>query len=122
MLQELTDVDPNSEGLDNIKILVDNLVDHLKIFRKSISILNDDFLQCDNQIISLLVGNLERFDEKNKDESEAVHNCLGISENILEVKPSLSADCSKQGLLQWLLKRIKVFKTTDVERFTFLLN
>jgi beta-catenin-like protein 1 len=88
LLQELTDVDPNSEGVENIKKLIDHL--------------------CENQIISLIVGGLDRFDEKNKDESDAIHNCLGICENILEVRPSLSADCSKQGLLPWLLKRIKV--------------
>lgn len=62
----------------------------------------------ENQIISLLVSNLERFDEKNKDEAEAVSNALGIVENIIEVKPTFSLDSSKQGLLQWLLRRIKV--------------
>jgi beta-catenin-like protein 1 len=51
---------------------------------------------------------LERFDEKNKDEAEAVHNSLAIVENIIELKPNLNLDSSKQGLLQWLLKRIKV--------------
>ena len=87
LLQELTDLD-EEQAMANMKQLVNHL--------------------CDNQIVSLLVSNLERFDEKNKDESEAIHHCLGIVENILEVRPELSADCSKQGLLQWLLKRIKV--------------
>jgi len=32
-----------------------------------------------------------------------------IVENIIELKPMLSLDSSKQSLLQWLLKRIKVF-------------
>jgi len=35
-------------------------------------------------------------------------NLLAIVENILEVQPSLSLESCKQGLLQWLLKRIKV--------------
>ncbi len=34
--------------------------------------------KCEQQIFSLLVVNLERFDEKNKDEADAVHNTLGI--------------------------------------------
>jgi beta-catenin-like protein 1 len=55
-----------------------------------------------------LVSNLERFDEKNKDEAEGVHNALAIVENIIELKPNLNLDSSKQTLLQWLLKRIKV--------------
>ena len=38
---------------------------------------------CDQQIFSLLVANLERFDEKNKDEADAVHNALAIVENII---------------------------------------
>lgn len=33
--------------------------------------------QFDQQIFSLLVSNLERFDEKNKDEFDAIHNTLG---------------------------------------------
>lgn len=67
------------------------------------------FIKFEQQIFSLLVGNLDRFDEKNKDESEAVHNSLAIVENIIEAKPTLSVESSKQGLLQWLLKRINVF-------------
>ena len=31
-----------------------------------------------------------------------------IFENILEFKPELRTDAGKQGLMQWLLKRIKV--------------
>ena len=49
--------------------------------------------------------------KKNKDEAEAVSNALGIVENIIEVKPTFSLDSSKQGLLQWLLKRIKVLNS-----------
>lgn len=63
---------------------------------------------CDQQIFSLLVSNLEKFNEKNKDEADAVHNCLAIVENIIEVKPFLSLESSKQSFFQWLLKRIKI--------------
>lgn len=40
---------------------------------------------------------LKRFDEKNKDEAEAVHNSLAIVENIIEIKPYLSLDLTKQS-------------------------
>jgi beta-catenin-like protein 1 len=56
----------------------------------------------------LLVSNLERFDEAQKDEVDGVHNALGIFENMSELKPSICIDAAKQGLLQWLLKRIRV--------------
>lgn len=89
LLQELTDLESDSiEGFDNVKALID--------------------LLCDQQIFSLLVANLERFNENNKDEAEAVHNSLGIVENIIEVKPFLSLDSTKQAFFQWLLKRLKV--------------
>lgn len=93
LIQELTDLESSIESLENIKILVD--------------------LLCEQQIFQLLVSNLERFDEKNKDESEAVHNALAIVENIIELKPNLNLDDSKQGLLQWLLKRIKIKRVFD---------
>jgi len=89
LLQELTDLESDSlDGFDSVKALVDVL--------------------CEKQIFSLLVSNLERFDEGNKDEAEALHNALAIVENIVEVRPSLNLDISKQGFFQWLLKRIKV--------------
>ncbi|CAF0710421.1 unnamed protein product [Brachionus calyciflorus] len=88
LLQEMTDLESSMENLDEIKLLIDFLFEQ--------------------QIFSLLVQNLERFDETNKDENEAVHNCLAIFENMVETKPSLSVESTKQGLLQWLLKRIKV--------------
>lgn len=76
---------------------------------------------CDQQIFSLLVANLERFDEKNKDEAEAVHNSLAIVENIIEIKPFLSLDSTKQTFFQWLLKRIKIKgKETKAYNFQFL--
>lgn len=75
---------------------------------------------CDQQIFSLLVANLERFDEKNKDEAEAVHNSLAIVENIIEIKPFLSLDSTKQTFFQWLLKRINIKgKETKADNFKF---
>lgn len=33
---------------------------------------------------------------------------LAIIENLLEYRPEMSSDAAQQGLLQWLLRRIKV--------------
>ena len=42
-------------------------------------------------------------------EAQAIFNSLGIIENILEFKPELSFDISSsQGLMTWLLKRLKL--------------
>ena len=54
------------------------------------------------------MSNLGRFDESQKDEADGVHNALGIFENIFELKPSICIDAARQGLFEWLLKRIKV--------------
>lgn len=51
---------------------------------------------------------MDRFDETQKDESEGVYNALGIFENIFEIKPEMCIEATKQGLLGWLLKRIKI--------------
>lgn len=97
LVQEVTDLESDSlDGLDNVKAMIDVL--------------------CDQQIFSLLVANLERFDEKNKDEADAVHNALAIVENIIEVKPFLSLDTTKQTFFQWLLKRIKIKGQFDANK------
>ena len=62
---------------------------------------------------------MERLDEKNKDEADSVSNVLGIIENIIEVKPGFTLDSTKQGLLQWLLKRIKVKQTFNILKFLY---
>jgi len=59
------------------------------------------------QICALLVQNLERLDETVKEEANGVHTTLGIFENIMELRPDVVVDVGKQGLIQWLLKRIK---------------
>jgi len=62
----------------------------------------------DNEILELLVQNLSRFDEHNNDESQAVHNTLGIFENLIELKPDVvELITSKTSLLEWILNRIK---------------
>ncbi|KAL4715237.1 hypothetical protein ACJJTC_007819 [Scirpophaga incertulas] len=42
------------------------------------------------------------------DAEDAVHNTLGIIENITEFRPELCVEVAKQGFLQWILKRLKM--------------
>lgn len=61
------------------------------------------------QVISLLVQNLERLDEKVREDFDGVHNVLAIVENMCEVRnQEVCVAGGEQGLLVWLLKRIRV--------------
>ena len=61
------------------------------------------------QFVALLVQNLERLDEKVKEDADGVHNTLAIIENTCELKNTeICKAAGEQGLLQWLLKRIRV--------------
>lgn len=57
LLQELTDIDTLNESQEEAAILIDSLLEQ--------------------QICSLLVHNLERLDENQREESDGVHNSLG---------------------------------------------
>ncbi|ESO82870.1 hypothetical protein LOTGIDRAFT_108932 [Lottia gigantea] len=87
LLQELTDVDTLNENDDGGTALIDALLE--------------------GQIVAVLVQNLERLDETVKEEAEGVHNSLAIIENITEFRPDICSEAAQQGLLPWLLKRIK---------------
>ncbi|KAL4132573.1 hypothetical protein QTP88_009697 [Uroleucon formosanum] len=87
LLQELTDLDSLNENEEGTEILIDALLS--------------------KQICALLVQNLERMDESVKEEANGVHTTLGIFENIMELRPDVVVDVGKQGLIPWLLKRIK---------------
>ncbi|XP_071784822.1 beta-catenin-like protein 1 [Asterias amurensis] len=87
LLHELTDVDTLNESEDSAGALVDALLDE--------------------QIVATLVQNMERLDEGVKEESEGIHNTLGIVENMTEFRPEMCAEAAQQGLMQWLLKRLK---------------
>ncbi|XP_049801123.1 beta-catenin-like protein 1 [Schistocerca nitens] len=88
LLQELTDVDILNESEEGAEALIDALLNQ--------------------QICALLVQNLERLDESVKEEADGVHNTLAIFENITEFRPEVCADAAKQGLMQWLLRRLRV--------------
>lgn len=87
LLQELTDVDILHESLEGAEILISSL-------RKQ-------------QICALLVQNLDRLDESVREESDGVHNSLAIFENLIEIHTEICKEATSQGLLQWLVKRLK---------------
>jgi beta-catenin-like protein 1 len=62
LLQELTDIDTLNESQDEAAILIDALLDQ--------------------QICALLVHNLERLNEAQTEESDGVHNTLGIDDHL----------------------------------------
>lgn len=96
LLQELTDIDIMHESNDGANILIKALFDH--------------------NICALLVQNLERLDETVKEEREGVHKTLAIFENLIEFVPSKITEIGKQGLLLWLLKRLKAKIPFDVNK------
>eukprot|EP01117_Protostelium_nocturnum_P015016 TRINITY_DN5780_c0_g1_i1.p1 TRINITY_DN5780_c0_g1~~TRINITY_DN5780_c0_g1_i1.p1 ORF type:complete len:530 (+),score=240.99 TRINITY_DN5780_c0_g1_i1:181-1590(+) len=87
LLFELTDPDTLTETKQTI-FFVDAL-------------LEGDFLE-------YLVENIKRMNEKDEEESKAVHNALGIIENLIEVRPDLSElVTTKTKLLKYLLEKIQ---------------
>ncbi|XP_056011706.1 beta-catenin-like protein 1 [Ostrea edulis] len=96
LIQEMTDVDTLNENDEAATAFTDVMVD--------------------GQIVAILVQNMERLDENNKEESDGVHNTLAIIENLLEYRPELSSDAAQQGLMQWLLRRIKAKMPFDANK------
>ncbi|GBP31254.1 Beta-catenin-like protein 1 [Eumeta japonica] len=87
-LQELTDVDILHESEEGAEELINTLAEA--------------------EAPALLLHNLTRLDESVPDERDAVHNTLGIIENLTEFRPELCVEVAKQGFLQWILKRLKM--------------
>lgn len=83
----MTDVDTLNESEEGATILINSLIDA--------------------QIVGVLVKNLERLDETNKDEADGVYNTLAVVENIAEFRPEICINCVQQGFLAWLIKRLK---------------
>ncbi|KAJ7332273.1 hypothetical protein JRQ81_014453 [Phrynocephalus forsythii] len=96
LLQELTDIDTLHESEEGAEVLIDALVD--------------------GQVVALLVQNLERLDESIKEEADGVHNTLAIIENMAEFRPEMCSDAAQQGLMQWLLKRLKAKMPFDANK------
>jgi beta-catenin-like protein 1 len=51
---------------------------------------------------------MERLNEDVKEEGDGVHNTLGTIENMTELKPEICITAGEQGLIAWLLKRLRV--------------
>ena len=63
------------------------------------------------QIIPLLVQNMERLDEKVREDSDGVHMTLAIIENLCEYRSTeVTQKTGEQGLMSWLLKRVCVWQ------------
>ncbi|NP_001279573.1 beta-catenin-like protein 1 [Callorhinchus milii] len=96
LLQELTDIDTLHESEEGAEVLIDALLD--------------------GQVVALLVQNLERLDESVKEEADGVHNTLAIIENLAEFRPEMCTEAAQQGLMQWMLKRIKAKMPFDANK------
>ncbi|XP_071625470.1 beta-catenin-like protein 1 [Temnothorax longispinosus] len=66
----------------------------------------------EQQVFTLLVQNLERLDETVVKEDTGVCHTLEFFDELLEFRPDLCADAGKQGLMQWLLSRVKIITKT----------
>ncbi|XP_067615738.1 beta-catenin-like protein 1 [Eurosta solidaginis] len=96
LLQEVTDVDILGETSDGAEVLIEAL-------RKQ-------------QVCALLVQNMERFNEEIKEETDGVHNSLAIVENLTEINSDIVREAAEQGLLAWLLKRLKQKSPFDANK------
>ncbi|XP_065828455.1 beta-catenin-like protein 1 [Oscarella lobularis] len=96
LIQELTDVDALTESEEGAQELIDTLVD--------------------GQVIALLVQNLQRLDETIKEDSDGVHNALGVIENMTEFRPELAKLATEQGLLAWILQRLRATRGFDANK------
>lgn len=96
LLQELTDIDTLQESEEGAEVLVDALLE--------------------GQVVALLVQNMERLDESVKEEADGIYNTLAIIENMAEFRPGLCTEAAQQGLMQWLLKRIKAKMPFDANK------
>uniref|UniRef100_A0A4W3J0U7 Beta-catenin-like protein 1 n=1 Tax=Callorhinchus milii TaxID=7868 RepID=A0A4W3J0U7_CALMI len=95
-LLKLTDIDTLHESEEGAEVLIDALLD--------------------GQVVALLVQNLERLDESVKEEADGVHNTLAIIENLAEFRPEMCTEAAQQGLMQWMLKRIKAKMPFDANK------
>uniref|UniRef100_A0A1L8DWX8 Beta-catenin-like protein 1 n=1 Tax=Nyssomyia neivai TaxID=330878 RepID=A0A1L8DWX8_9DIPT len=96
LLQELTDVDILHESIEGAEVLIEAL-------RKQ-------------QVCALLVQNLDRLDETEKEESKGVHDTLAVFENLMEIKSEVCVEAATQGLMQWILKRLKAKLPFDANK------
>ncbi|KZS97700.1 DUF1716-domain-containing protein [Sistotremastrum niveocremeum HHB9708] len=93
---EFTDEDADSEALpederqaDSLKVLVDGLIE--------------------SSALELLAENLRRFNETEESDRQGLFHVLGIFENLLAFRPTLSDDLvARTDVLPWLLNRVAI--------------
>lgn len=94
LLHDLLDPEMLTEAIQPAMTLVENLIEV-------------DFL-------TLLTDNLDRLEESDEDQAEAVHNVLGVVENLIELKPDLSEVIVAQTkILTFLLGRLGSAQSKD---------
>eukprot|EP00794_Sanderia_malayensis_P018782 gene18782-20673_t len=87
LLQEMTDVDALNESDEDAENFIETLLEL--------------------QIVAVLVQCMTRLDENQKEEADGVQNALSIIENITSLKSESCSTAGEQGLVDWLLKRLK---------------
>ncbi|KAK1336289.1 hypothetical protein QTO34_004094 [Cnephaeus nilssonii] len=96
LLEEFTDVDALHESEEGAEVLIEALVD--------------------GQVVALLVQNLGRLQESVREEAQGVHDTLALVENMAEFRPQMCEEAAQQGLLRWLLKRLKAKMPFDANK------
>ncbi|XP_028968634.1 beta-catenin-like protein 1 [Galendromus occidentalis] len=96
LLQEMTDVDTLHESEEGALALIDCLIE--------------------KRIVSQLVENMQRLNEHNKEESEGVHNSLAVVEHIIEFRPEYAVNAAQEGLMAYLLKRLRAKLPFDTNK------
>ncbi|XP_065185882.1 beta-catenin-like protein 1 [Sycon ciliatum] len=99
LLHELTDVDVVRQAEEE--------EDDEEDEASGAKMLIDALLQ--GNCLAHFVQNMERLDEKQRDDGDGVHNTLGIVENLCEFgMDTVCSQAVQQGLMHWLVKRVKV--------------
>ncbi|KAG9006053.1 hypothetical protein FRB94_001034 [Tulasnella sp. JGI-2019a] len=107
VIQELTDEDVGNEGDEDAE--VENEDEDGNPKEASLKLLIETFLE--NSVLELLVSNLSRLNESEEADRQGVFHTLGIFENVIAFRPSLSRTLlTKTSLLNLLLDRIKAKK------------
>ncbi|OQR69458.1 beta-catenin protein 1-like [Tropilaelaps mercedesae] len=96
LLQEMTDVDTLNESEEGALALVDCLIDKRVAFQ--------------------LVENMQRLNETVKEEADGLHHSLAVVEHITEFRPDYAAAAAQEGLMAFLLKRLRAKMPFDANK------
>ncbi|XP_022658966.1 beta-catenin-like protein 1 isoform X2 [Varroa jacobsoni] len=96
LLQEMTDVDTLNESEEGALALVDSLIEKRVAFQ--------------------LVENMQRLNETIKEEADGVHHSLAVIEHIAEFRPEYAASAAQEGLMAFLLRRLRAKMPFDANK------